>query len=141
MQNKTISINSTEQTVDIIDYEFEISGENYSELDYSVLAGLHKRSHEIAISVDRVLMKSFWEIITLKNLRLKIKEKLNFIDLVKIKLDFGEKSSKSTLFSISASHNISNELFGWVYYNDDKENLQTFRFIVNIESGGIKYLD
>lgn len=153
MQNKVESIKEH----NVIDFEFEISGEKFAELDWNKLVKLKTSNHEAAIAVEKTLMKTFWEITSLEELKEKLYKNLSFLDLIKIKLEFGEKSfiknksghinfpTKYTDTVFNAIENVpktfSEKLFGWIYYKNKDENLETFRFIINIDNGEIKYFD
>lgn len=143
-----------------VDFEFEISGEKFSELEWEQLCRLKPKNHEVAIAIDRTLMKNLWEIVSLEELKTSLIKNLSFLNLVKVKLDFGEKSYPrchkhggifipyhsvgiynvfNAIESVPAS--FSDKLFGWVYYKDKDDNLETFRFTINIETGEVKYFD
>lgn len=143
-----------------VDFEFEISGDKFSELDWEQLCMIKPKNHEIAIAIDRTLMKSLWEIVSLEELKTTIIKNLSFLNLVKVKLDFDEKplprypkhggifipyvsvGINNALNAIeSIPESFSEKLFGWVYYKDKNDNLETFRFTINIETGEIKYFD
>ena len=100
----------------------------------------------MAHAIHKIIMKSAWEIVSLEELRCQLIKNLHFIDLVKIKLDFGEKSTTRAsgyVDVVNAIENLpeklSDKLFCWIYYNEE-EQLKTFRFILNISTGEIKYL-
>lgn len=133
-----------------VDLEFEISGEKLSELEWKEVNFLQESDLEIAHSIHKVLLKNAWEIISLEELKCQIIKNLHFIDLIKVKLDFSEiggRIEQVSYFNKLSPYNtienlpniLSNNLFGWVYYNE-KDNLKTFRFILDISNGEIKYL-
>ncbi len=135
------------------DLEFEISGEKLGELESDTIKYLTQKENEIAQAVHKVIMKKAWEIVSLEELKCQIIKNLHFIDLIKIKMDFSEKSpirSKKHLCvcnSLTPFNTIeqlpdvlTNDLFAWIYYNEDDE-LKTFRFILNVSNGEIKYLN
>jgi hypothetical protein len=143
-----------------VDFEFEMSGEEFSELEWEQLRMLKTKNHEVAIAVEKTLMKNLWETVSLKELKTTLIKNLSFLNLVKVKLDFGEDRSTSLhqqegVFihrgdvgiygAINAIKTIpatfSDNLFGWVYYKDKNDDLETFRFIINIETGKTKYFD
>lgn len=131
----------------IIDLEFEISGEKLSELEWSDIYFLNKTQSEMAHAIHKIIMKNAWEIVSLEELRCQLIKNLHFIDLVKIKLDFSEKEDlTSCSCNWNANNNIeaiseilTNKLFAWIYYNEE-DQLKTFSFILDISTGGIKYL-
>jgi hypothetical protein len=143
-----------------VDIEFEISGEKLEELDFPTCYHPHvydETLRKINIEVHNIILKQAWSITSIEKLKNQIIKKLDFVDLVKVKLDFGERQKLDgcswTDFSgvpqsnylvtrnIEALQHIFTEnLFGWVYYNENEE-LKTFRFILNIANGEIKYLN
>lgn len=131
-----------------IDLEFEISGEKIEEFNYGLTKNLNQKETKIAQEIHKIIFKKAWEIATIEELKAKIIKQIDFIDLVKIKLEFGEfknnsySSSLHSFFYSTANklpEILSNELFCWIYYNED-EVLKTFRFILNISNGEIKFL-
>ena len=144
-----------ESTEVVLDLEFEISGEGFAELEWSDLKLLKNKNHEVAIAIEKTLMRNFWEITSLEKLKSKLRKNLNFLDLTKIKLDFSEKQPNRSGFFMGAQtysstiinaieripEILTNKLFGWIYYTNEDESIETFRFIVNIETGEIKYFD
>jgi 4-amino-4-deoxy-L-arabinose transferase-like glycosyltransferase len=146
MQNKL----AKKPITNSIDYEFEMSGEKFSEIDWSQLRFLKPKNHEIAIAVESSLMKNLWEITSVRELKDSIENNLSFVNFVKIKLDFAEKSRAGYpgvgIWSVfNATETIpltfSDKLFGWIYYKDKDDKLETFRFIINIDTGEVKYFD
>lgn len=139
-----------------IGLEFEISGEKLGEFEWSQINFLSEKEFEIGKAVHNVILKKAWEIISLEELRCALIKSLHFIDLIKIKLDFSENPPLRTKFksgicicetALSPLNTIENlpnilsdNLFGWIYYNDD-DTLKTFRFILDISTGEIKYLN
>lgn len=151
-----------------VDLDFEISGEKLDELNLSTIRYFDEKTSEIVKAVHEVILKKAFEITSLNDLKNNLEKSLFFIDLVKIKLDFSEKSDTLNFIndSISIYFNsnclietpkwisnddleikeeiknklLTNNLFGWIYYNED-DTLKTFRFILNISTGEIKYLN
>ena len=89
------------------------------------------------VQIHLIILKSAWELVSIDKLRSQIVKQLTFIDLVKVKLDFGENLHGSYWIS---EDNLTNNLFGWVYYNEN-DNLKMLRFILNISTGEVKYLN
>jgi hypothetical protein len=136
------------------DLEFEISGEQLDDLDWHIIYNLNPTEKEIATSVHKIILKNAWEIISLEELRCQLIKNLYFIDLIKVKLDFGEahppkpdKSIFRNTFFDKIYYNtieslpfiLSDNLFGWIYFKEN-EKIKTFRFILDISTGEIKYL-
>ena len=127
-----------------VNYEFEISGDNFTELQWKDLVMLKPKNHEVAIAIEKTLMKKMWEIVSTEEVKKSLQKNLKFLDLVKIKLDFGEykqESKGNSIFYVGNRISLTDKLFGWVYYNDENEILETFRFTLNINNGEIKYFD
>jgi len=126
----------------IIDLEFEISGEKLGELELETVNSLGPKSLEIAQAIHKVILKNAWEIVSLEKLKCQIIKNLHFIDLVKIKMDFSEIGDILTPFNtIETLPNVlTDNLFGWICYNED-DVLKMFRFILDISTGEIKYLN
>ena len=146
------SIEHTKTPDVAFDLEFEMSGEQFEELNWEKLRKLKEDNHEVAIAIEKTLMNNFWEIISLEELKTQLHKNLSFLDLVKIKLDFGEKGyqpkscyHQGISLAFNAIENLpnilTNKLFGWIYYKDKKDKLSTFRFSINIDTGAIKYFD
>jgi len=134
-----------------VDLEFEISGEKLTELEWTHIPSLDSICKEIAHAIHRIILKKAWEIVSIEELKCQIIKNLNFIDLIKVKLEFSGKSGRVEQFRDNEKLNayntisdlptvLSNNLFGWVYYNEN-DTLKTFRFILNISTGEIKYLN
>lgn len=119
----------------VMDIEFEISGEKLYELEWDNIRHLKQKEKKIAQVIHEVILKKAWDIISLEELKCQIIKNLHFIDLIKVKLDFSEKYNSSSTVGI-----FTNDLFGWVYYNED-EKIKTFRFVLNVSTGEIKYLN
>jgi hypothetical protein len=111
------------------DLEFEISGEKFGDFELKENIFSEIKHFEIAKTIHKIIFKNIWEIVSIKKLEYQIIKKLNFIDLIKVKLDFSEKYNGC----------FTDELFGWIYYNED-EKIKSFRFILDISTGEIKYL-
>ena len=115
-----------------LDLEFEISGEKLGDFEQEVIPFYEPNKMEIAKAVHSVILRKAWGWTSLEEIRCQITKKLNFVDLVKVKLDFSEKyNSCCSIFT--------DNLFGWIYYNEN-EKLETFSFILNISTGEIKFL-
>ena len=135
-----------------IDLEFEISGEKLWDFDYSLVKFSDPKKIEIAKTIHSIILNKAWGLTSIEKLKCQIGEKLNFVDLVKIKLDFSEttipKYNRKGLiigaYSVfNAAENLpeqlSDDLFGWVYYNEN-EKLEMLSFMLNISTGEIKFL-
>ena len=79
-------------TFPIIDIEFEISGQKLDEFRWDSFPFLKGGELEIAQAIHKVILKNAWELMSLEELRCQIIKSLHFIDLIKIKMDFSEKT-------------------------------------------------
>lgn len=151
-----------------IDLEFEISGKKLDELNLSTIHRFDENTSKIVQAIHNVILKKAFEITSLSDLKSDLEKSLSFVDLVKIKLDFSEQPdtlnfivdsssiymNKACVTEASAwiANNdleikeeikntlLTDNLFGWVYYNED-DALKTFRFILDVSTGEIKYLN
>ena len=124
--------------VPIIDLEFEICGEKISELEWDDTHFLDKTQSEMTHAIHKIIMKSAWEIVSLEELRCQLIKNLHFVDLIKVKLDFSEKSNTTKFLDLSnrigiysvfdtistLPEKLSNNLFCYIYYNEE-EKLKT----------------
>ena len=75
----------------LFELEFEISGENLDEFNCKTIHNLSSQELKIAQSIHKAILQKAQEIVSLGELKIQITKNLNFIDLVKVKLDFSEK--------------------------------------------------
>ena len=132
---------------EIIDVEFEISGEKFiplEELDNGVYVNHSlnvfndKLYHQTLKTIHDIIFKNLWELISIEKLKSILENKLSFLDLVKVKLDFNSKAVLDSKYK--GKYYVEREiLYCWIYYNE-KDSLKTFRFILDISNGEIKYL-
>jgi len=137
-----------------VDYSFIIPVDEFEMLDWRKLSVLKGINQDIALTVEKILFSKLETLTSVESLKAILKEKLNFINIEKIVINFPDKSGTYTnnkknhgrteLTNNSVYNNIlnlDNRLFGFIYYNDEEEKLQTFRFIINTETGSVKYFD
>lgn len=129
MLSKTINLEKTLSK----DCVFSIYGKKFSGLRWYDLNLLKSNNHEIAIAIDKTIENAIGYKTTINELKKILQTNLSFLSPFKLRLDF----------KIFDNLNLNNKskLFGWVYYADSNDIIQTFRFTLNIRNDEIKYFD
>jgi len=137
-----------------VDYSFIIPVDEFDILDWRKLSTLKGINQDIALTVEKTLFNKLEILTSVEELKTILKKRLNFVNIEKIVINFPDKSgvytnnkknhgrtelTKNSIYNEVL--NLDNRLFGFIYYNDEEEKLQTFRFIINTTTGKVKYFD
>ncbi len=127
--------NKVQNNTTVIDEEIVtiFPASNYS-LNWDILSRLKTANHSIAIAINKSMNKNFGKEITIKQLKNDISKNLKFLSFFKIDINYPTYINPNT-------KETTNKIFGKVCYNNNNGSTEMLMFIINNETGSVKYFD